>query len=155
MDTEDIGRAVQVLLDTEAIRVLKARYFRYLDLQQWEEWRPLFTEDLEFESEFTHTRLSDRDSFVSRFIEARSGGRSVHHGHMGEIEVTGPDSATGIWAFEDYVEEAPSDGRRPAFRGSGHYRERYVKRDGRWLIAAITLSRLRVDTLDTLSSHLG
>ncbi|MBI0293347.1 nuclear transport factor 2 family protein [Streptomyces sp. PRKS01-29] len=28
---------------------------------------------------------------------------SVHHGHMPEIEITGPDTASGIWAMEDLL----------------------------------------------------
>jgi hypothetical protein len=155
VDLTDTERAVRTLLDIEAIKILKAQYFRFLDTQCWDDWRELFTDDLRFESEYTNTQLRDRETFVARFMEARKGGRSVHHGHMGEVQITGDETATGIWAFDDFVEEAPFDRRRVAFRGSGHYFEQYVKRDGRWLISSITLVRLRVDSLDTWSTHLA
>lgn len=35
-----------VLLDLEAIKVLKARYFRAMDTKQWDELRSCFTQDL-------------------------------------------------------------------------------------------------------------
>jgi len=65
-----------------------------------------------------------------------------------EIDVT-DDTATGIWAMEDYVDWGPAeDGTPRAFRGYGHYRERYVKgSDGPWRIAALQLTRLRRDWL--------
>ncbi|MGE0309294.1 MAG: nuclear transport factor 2 family protein, partial [Acidimicrobiia bacterium] len=31
--------------ELEALRVLKARYFRLMDLKQWDEWADVFTED--------------------------------------------------------------------------------------------------------------
>jgi hypothetical protein len=69
---------------------------------------------------------------------------TVHHGHMPEIHVTGPDTATGIWAMEDMLrwpEGAPIAG----LHGYGHYHEQYVRVDGEWRIAHLTLTRLRVD----------
>lgn len=36
--------------------------------------------------------------------------RTVHHGHMPEIDITGPDTARGTWAMFDYVEWPPHDG---------------------------------------------
>jgi hypothetical protein len=71
---------------------------------------------------------------------------TTHHGHMPEIEITSPSTATGIWAMEDLLwvqEGAPVPYK--TLRGWGHYHETYVKRDGRWMIKTIRLSRLRVD----------
>ena len=34
--------------DIEAIRQLKARYFRFVDTKQWDRWGDLFTEDAVF-----------------------------------------------------------------------------------------------------------
>jgi hypothetical protein len=36
---------VQELLDREAIKELKARYFRLVDEQDWDAYRQLFTDD--------------------------------------------------------------------------------------------------------------
>ncbi len=154
MEPEGLAAHVQMLLDIEELKNLKARYFRFLDTQQWDEWLGLFTEDFSFASEFTGASLTGRASFVLRFRQMREGGRSVHHGHMPEVHLTGSDAATGVWAFDDFVEEVAGDGHRISFRGNGYYHEQYVRQDGRWLISSIRLVRLRVDTLDTWSEHL-
>ena len=70
---------------------------------------------------------------------------TVHHGHMPEIEVTGEATATGVWAMEDLLRWSGRDGTVHHLHGFGHYHERYVRVGGKWLIAEIRLSRLRVD----------
>lgn len=37
--------AATTLLEIEAIKQLKARYCRFLDTKQWDDWRALFTDD--------------------------------------------------------------------------------------------------------------
>jgi len=69
---------------------------------------------------------------------------TVHHGHMSEIEVTSPTTATGIWAMEDKL-RWPSGASLGEMHGYGHYHETYVKVDGAWRIKTLTLTRLRVD----------
>jgi hypothetical protein len=89
-----------------------------------------------------------RDAVVRSVSGVLEGVRTVHHGHMPEIEITGRDTAHGTWAMFDYV-EFPSDptGARSGLRGYGHYTEDYVREDGEWRIASLRLSRLRVDWL--------
>jgi hypothetical protein len=62
---------------------------------------------------------------------------TVHHCHTPEITLTSPTEATGIWAMEDLLFFA--DGTQ--LHGAGHYRETYEKRDGRWLITSLHLTR--------------
>ena len=70
---------------------------------------------------------------------------------MPEIEITGPSTARGIWAMVDYGFFAESDGRLRRAQGWGHYRENYVKQDGRWYISALVLTKLRsIDGTDEL-----
>ena len=66
---------------------------------------------------------------------------TVHHGHMPEIEVTSPTTATGVWAMEDRLRWP--DGSE--LLGFGHYHEAYEKVDGSWRIKSSTLTRLRMD----------
>jgi hypothetical protein len=69
---------------------------------------------------------------------------------MPEIEITAPDTAHGIWAMEDYIAfPADGDAAPRGMRGYGHYREEYRRIGGQWLIASVTLTRLRVDALGT------
>jgi SnoaL-like protein len=85
---------------------------------------------------------------VAAVSKALAGARTVHHGHMPEIEVTGPGTARGTWAMFDYVEFPPrSPGERAGLQGYGHYREEYARSGSRWLISRCRLERLRTDPL--------
>ena len=42
------------LVEIEAIKQLKARYFRLLDTKRWDAWREVFTEDLRAEIHGPH-----------------------------------------------------------------------------------------------------
>lgn len=141
------------LADIEAIRQLKARYFRCLDTKNWPEWRKVFTDDLKIRVDVTldkdgkggwHPELPEGgDAFVAYMSEfLKPPFMTVHHGHTHEITITGPDSATGIWAMEDIVSPTPDQ----TVWGYGHYHERYRKEaDGEWRIAGFHLTRLRFD----------
>ena len=67
---------------------------------------------------------------------------------MPEIEITGDDTARGIWAMFDYV-EWPEQRRRAesASTATATTVEEYVREDGAWRIARIRLERLRIDWL--------
>ena len=140
----DTGR----LLAVEEIRRLKARYFRLLDTQQWDDWGDVFTADVVMDIPEAGTVTTGRDDVVRGVSSALAGAQTVHHGHMPEIELTGPDTARGIWAMEDYVEwPTGEDGARVGMRGYGHYREEYRREDDVWRIARLRLDRLRIDPL--------
>jgi hypothetical protein len=132
--------------DIEAIKRLKARYFRCIDTKQWDELRALFMDDAQYQVDGGSGRheWSDADSFLAhlrqRFVE---GTTTVHHGHMPELELLDASSAIGVWAMYDYV-DVP--GTR-SYQGFGHYHETYRKVDGSWKIASLRLTRLRVDLL--------
>jgi hypothetical protein len=80
---------------------------------------------------------------ISGFLQ---GATTTHHGHMPEIQITGTNTATGIWAMFDYVQFPGADGQSGmGLQGYGHYHEEYVREDGEWKIARLELSRLRVD----------
>ena len=66
---------------------------------------------------------------------------TVHQGHMPEIELTSPTTATGIWALNDLI--IWPDGSR--LQGYGHYHETYEKVDGAWRIKSSKLTRLHMD----------
>jgi hypothetical protein len=68
---------------------------------------------------------------------------TVHHGHMPEIEVTSPTTASGIWAMEDSI-WWPEGSQRKTLHGLGHYHETYQKSGDKWLIKTLKLTRLHV-----------
>lgn len=143
--------------EIEAIRRLKARYFRTLDTKDWQGFQDVFTEDAAigpvdngFSAELLELRpAADRQpvtsSGIAGFVERVASNIgpliSTHHGHQPEIELTGEDEATGIWAMEDVL-VWPADGYR--LRGTGHYWETYRRVDGAWKIASLKLTRLYV-----------
>jgi hypothetical protein len=148
------------LVDLYAIQQLKARYFRYIDTKQWDLFRGLFTDDAAFfffdDSDFhadstgapprATREFSGGDKFVGRVSKILETAVTVHHGHMPEIEFTGPGEATGIWAMYDWVDDFEKG---YATKGAGHYHEKYLKGDdGCWRISELRLTRLRTDLLD-------
>jgi uncharacterized protein (TIGR02246 family) len=131
--------------DMEEIRQLKARYFRYMDTKDWAAWADVFTEDVVIDAD--GYRFEGRDKFIGTLSRMLDGVRTVHHGHMPEITITGPDTATGIWSMEDFL-VWPGDGPRKGLKGYGHYHEEYLRRDGAWRIHRLVLTRLGVDPLE-------
>jgi hypothetical protein len=132
----------------EAIKQLKARYFRYLDTKQWERWRSLFTDDCALPG----NRYASIDDLVATISAERQDAITVHQGHTPEIVITGPGTARGIWAMSDYVEfsEPAREGRAKGYRGfvgAGHYEEEYRAEEGKWKISSMRLTRLRVDAI--------
>ena len=146
--TDDDQDRLRQLLDIEAIKKLKARYFRLMDTKQWDEWGSVFATDCVMEVPEVDMVNNGRAEIVQAVSAALEGTRTAHHGHMPEIELTGPDTARGTWAMFDYVEFPPAaSGARVGLNGYGHYLEEYVREDGEWRIAHLRLERLRIDPL--------
>ena len=124
--------------DIEAIKQLKARYFRLLDTQDWDAWEGVFTADasLRWGPEPGQV-MHGRDQIRAGVSGSLEGATTVHHGHMPEIELTGPDTARGIWSMFDRVDHP-----KYLLVGFGHYHEEYRREDGIWRIAALELTRL-------------
>jgi hypothetical protein len=131
--------------DLEAIRQLKARYFRFMDTKRWDELAQLFTADADIDMTAegsTHTTtVADFMTMLRSAIEEVV---TVHHGHMPEIELTSPDTATGVWAMEDHL-WWPEGSPIRHLHGYGHYHDGYRRTDDGWRIASMRLTRLRRD----------
>ena len=131
--------------DIEAIKQLKARYFRLMDTKDWTGMRNVFTPDV-------HVDVSDEgagtfdgtEPFFAMLEPTLQDVVTVHHGHTPEIEITSATTATGIWAMEDHL-RFPAGGPVSELHGYGHYYETYAKLDGGWRIQSLKLVRLRVD----------
>jgi hypothetical protein len=135
--------------DIEAIKQLKARYFRLMDTKQWDRWRALFTDDCGYDG--TSRPYRNADEFVAGTSEKLRDAVTVHQGHMPEIVLTGADTARGIWAMFDWVEypEERDTGRgiNRGFTGYGHYEEEYRREGGAWKIAFLRLTRLKLEPI--------
>jgi SnoaL-like domain len=133
----------------EAVRLTKARYFRYIDQKQWDRFRELFVEDVHIDctDDIVFAGLDPergitigRDRFAGNVARLLADVVSVHHGHMPEIEVVDAEHASSIVAMFDRLEWP--DGR--VLHGYGHYEEEYRLDDGAWRIARMKLRRLRL-----------
>ena len=131
----------------EAIKRLKARYFRFMDTKRWDDWAQVFTADAVMDVPEADMVSHGRTEIVANVSEVLKGARTVHHGHMPEIEIIDAEHARGIWAMADYVEWPERDGRRIGLQGYGHYLDAYAIEGGEWRIARTRLERLRIDPL--------
>jgi hypothetical protein len=134
------------------IEALKARYFRCMDAKDWPGLEAVFAPNVvaDFRDAIgtrDETLLTEGAAlYVANLAPILQNITTVHHGHMPEIEITSPTTATGIWAMEDLLQV--HDGAPVPYktmRGFGHYHETYEKIGDRWVIKTIRLTRLRVD----------
>ena len=136
------------LLALEELRILKARYFRFVDGKRWSEWGALFEPNVL--ARFHHAgqimEFKGREALVdtvSRFLQPAL---TIHHGHTPELELLSPTAASGNWVMQDWLywpEGTHPDGVR-CILGWGHYEETYCKASGAWRIATLTLTRSRL-----------
>jgi hypothetical protein len=141
----------------EAIRQVKARYFRGVDTDDAELVRGILAEDcvLDYTGCFLDPKTgTDYFAQMSIVVRGREGWPkrglpsmgivTIHQGHHADIEITGETTASGIWAMTDHIFMPPG---APYARitGYGHYHETYEKIGGAWQIKTLRISRLRVE----------
>ena len=138
------------LVEIELIKRVKYAYFRNLDLKQWDEIRELFTEDASASYGGGAYAFEGRDAIVEFFRKAmgRQNFLSSHKAHHPEIDLTGPATATGVWALEDIVIDLQWE---LDIHGAAFYEDDYVKVDGAWKIARTTYKRV----FEEISSRAG
>jgi hypothetical protein len=140
---------IERLLGIEDIKRLKARYLYAYDMQDWQIWRDeVWAPDGRLEVPEIELVITPRETMIQWVAAQARGQRSVHHGHTPIIDITGPSTATGIWAMEDRLYrtgENPAHGNVAYVHGFGHYHETYVRLDVGWRIASTRLTRLRVE----------
>jgi hypothetical protein len=131
--------AIRILLDTEAIKKLKAKYWRCVDNKLWDELAEVFTEDATLE--YGTTNPKGREAIIE-FLKNSTGNKkivTIHQGHNPEIEIIDEAKAKGIWALHDYL----IFGSRMSLNGWGYYHDEYVKINGEWKIKSTKITRIR------------
>ena len=131
---------IQRLVDIEAIKQLRGRYSR---ADRHQGLGPLRRLARRGRASRRPTAASTRaaTTIVASVSGVLATATTMHHQHTPEIEITGPDTATGIWAMQDIVHIGTF-----VLRGWGHYSEEYVRTAEGWKIKSSTLTRVRVDT---------
>ena len=149
---------VAILLATEQIKKVKAKYFRGVNFKDMNLLREIFTEDVHVDvmggttdpvtgiNAVPEATAHVQDG-LSAVIESYAAGtakiKSVHHGFMPEIDIIDEHNAKGIWPMFDTLRFHTV--LMVELTGFGHYHETYKCVDGKWKIHTLRLTRLRVD----------
>ena len=144
---------LDALVEIEAIKRLKAEYFRCNDEQDWAALVGLFTADAETDMrcavEPPDPLLIQHDphAFMANNRRFLNGVKSAHVGTMPRIDILTDVTATGVWSLEDWlwIPDGHFAMPRGCLHGWGTYHDRYVKAGGRWLFAATRLTRIHID----------
>ncbi len=115
--------------DINAVKQLKYRYLRTLDLKQWDEFADCFIP--EATGDYDGLAFEDRSWSMSLRANLGEGLISMHHAHHPEISVDG-DQATGRWYLEDKVIVPDL---HFVLEGAAFYTDRYVRTPDGWRIA--------------------
>jgi len=162
--------SIEQLAAIEDIKQLKARYFECLDGKDWPAYETVFATDAVMDAREAFSASDplsgesriygrpdllaamDTSGWVTEGAAAIAANArtllgsvcTVHRGYMPRITILSPDKATGTWGMEDLL-RFPAGSPITEIRGYGHYHERYVRIEGRWLIRSTRLTRLRID----------
>ncbi len=126
--------------DLEAIKRLKYRYLRCLDLKLWDELAGCLTEDARSAYSGGKYSFEGRDKIMEFLVSSMP--RTMltsHRVHHPEIEFTGPTTAKATWALDDVVIETVGEF---TIRGAAFYEDEYVKIDGDWKIRVTGYERV-------------
>lgn len=141
---------IETLTVLEEIRLVKARYCRYLDTKDWDGFAGLFTAEAEMDvtEDTGQPPITGTEAIVAQVRFAVDHARSSHQVHTPEIAIAGPDTASAVWAMSDRV--IWTEGKSPipgvaSITGYGQYHETYRREGGAWKIASLRLSRFHVD----------
>lgn len=150
---------IETLLAIAEIRNLKARYFRACDEKDAVLLGEVVARDVELDyrgattdpatgtnpiGDTTGEVRHGREAAIAMMTAGPAGLVTVHHCAEPEIEIIDADHARGIWPMVDRLRFPPGGSFRE-MTGYGHYHETYLREDGRWRIATLRLSRLRLD----------
>jgi SnoaL-like domain len=132
--------------DIEAIKIVKARYFRFIDTKNWPAFRELFLPDARLEFADDAGSFQTIDAFIDFVEPGLKALVTVHHGHMPEVVLTGPDTAEAVFAMEDRL-RYPAGHRICSVHGWGHYHDTFRRESDGWRIASVRLERLARDVV--------
>lgn len=141
---DDLAARLAALEDKEAIRALKARYLRACDLKQVDVVRDSFAPGPIRIAYQGFPEFTERDAFVAVYesMACQGGVYDIHHATNWAIDLTGPDSARGLWSLNF---RTILTGPRQVVRLAVEYEDVYRREAGRWWI---------VDTVSRVTSQI-
>ncbi|HZR38354.1 MAG TPA: nuclear transport factor 2 family protein [Nevskia sp.] len=130
------------LEDLELIKRLKYAYCRCIDTANIKEVKELFTEDAGvcYVGGTYRFEVQGRDKICEALENAfHADAIAVHHVNHPEIDFQSPTEATGTWYLKDWFLDLRH---KIITDGTSFYKDRYVKRNGRWLIQYASYERV-------------
>ena len=138
----ELERRIQRLEDVEAIKQLKYRYWRHLDLKEWDDLAALFLADAAVSYGSGKYQFRGVDAimrFLRESLGRERGSVTIHHGHHPEVALTSETTATGTWALYNYMF---NEGQRRGIRIGAYYHDEYAKVGGEWKFKSIGYTTL-------------
>ena len=129
-DLSELEKRISIMEDIEAIKKLKAKYFRCVDKKLWDEMEEIWVEDAVADYGMGIELLQGRKAILE-FLKKNLGRDtmiSVHQGHNPEIEITGDITARGVWVLNDRLIIQTI----ATLNGWRYYEDEYVKVKGEW-----------------------
>jgi bile-acid 7alpha-dehydratase len=129
-DLSDLEKRIRIMEDIEAIKKLKAKYFRCVDKKLWDEMEEIWIEDAVADYGMGIEVLQGRKEILE-FLKKNLGRDSmisVHQGHNPEIEITSDTTARGVWVLNDRLIIQTI----ATLNGWRYYEDEYVKVNGEW-----------------------
>ncbi|MEY2453161.1 MAG: hypothetical protein QOD92_2735 [Acidimicrobiaceae bacterium] len=121
------------LVELELLKRLKYKYVRCLDQKLFDEIGDCFVEEATASYGGGAYTYEGRDAIID-FLRTSMGSTKMltsHKVHHPEIELTGPTTATGVWALDDVVVMSELN---LTVRGAAYYTDEYVKVGDEWRI---------------------
>jgi hypothetical protein len=111
----------------------KARHMRLVDTKDWAGYEAMLTEDFTLDlSEGTNIPVVHGRDAAMKLLQAALGPMlTVHHAHLPEIELRGTEALV-VWPIQDRVLSGPD---KPSSSSYTQHHERWLRRDGQWLLA--------------------
>lgn len=147
------------LVDVEAIKDVKARYFRGVDMRLEDVLYDVFAEDVHLDystacidpvTGVNHIpgagTAKGASVGVNMIIETQKGMVSVHHASVPEIRIIDERNAEAIWPMVDRL-LFPAGHAIKELIGYGYYYDTYRKIGDKWKIQTLRVDRLRVDII--------
>ncbi len=141
---------VKDLVEIHEICRLKYRYLRAVDQKLWDELESCLTEDATATYGGGAYQLASRAEIMAFLVDTMgtTAVLSSHRCGQPEIDLVGPDEATGTWALQDVVIHQAYG---VTIAGGAFYSDRYRREDGRWLISHTGYKRTYEEVLPRAS----
>jgi hypothetical protein len=145
VELRDLERRIGILEDIEAIKKVKAQYWRSQDRKQPDELAQCFSVDalIDFDIE---GKLQGVDEIIKRYRDSLYQEHIVtlHQGHGPEIDILSDTTAEAIWGLLFY---RINTRKNTILRVGGFYEDEYVKEDGKWRIKVTRFTTLFTERL--------